>query len=55
MSTKIFLRRYSSGLLSPDTGAPSDKQANAFTRLPPLVALYAADIQLPRLVEAIIR
>ena len=39
-STKSFLRRYASGLLPPATGSPDD-QANAFTRLPPLVALLA--------------
>ena len=39
-STKSFLRRYASGLLPPATGSP-DSQANAFARLPPLVALLA--------------
>ncbi len=55
MSTKAFLRRRASGMLPPHTGAPSDQQANAFTRLPPLVALYAGDSRLGRVVEAMIR
>lgn len=39
-STKSFLRRYAAGALPPHTGS-ADDQANAFIRLPPLVALYA--------------
>lgn len=39
-SCKAFLRRYAAGALPPLTGA-ADDQANAFTRLPPLVALFA--------------
>eukprot|EP00887_Chlorella_sp_A99_P003938 scaffold11.g3938.t1 len=39
-STKAFLRRHAAGALPPLTGAEDD-QANAITRLPPLVALHA--------------
>ncbi|KAL4420713.1 hypothetical protein ABPG75_010369 [Micractinium tetrahymenae] len=39
-STKNFLRRYAAGSLPPLTGS-TDDQANAFARLPALVALHA--------------
>lgn len=39
-STKNFLRRYAAGAAPPLTGT-ADDQANAFARLPPLVALHA--------------
>ncbi|KAL4451369.1 hypothetical protein ABPG77_009441 [Micractinium sp. CCAP 211/92] len=39
-STKNFLRRYAAGAAPPLTGTVDD-QANAFARLPPLVALHA--------------
>lgn len=52
-STKSFLRRYAAGAVPPLTGS-ADDQANAFARLPPLVALYAG-AQREELVAAVER
>ena len=54
VSTKAFLRRYAAGALPPLSGS-ADRQANAFTRLPPLVAMFAGSPGLAACVERMVR
>jgi ADP-ribosylglycohydrolase len=49
-----FLRTYGRGMRPPATGV-DDAQADAVTRLPPLVALYAGDPRLMDLTAAVTR
>lgn len=52
--TQAFLRNRARGLQPPATGA-EDQQADCVARLAPLIAMYAGDERLMRLVEAATR